>query len=181
MNLFWRNLSILGITCSSFFVSCRSNPDIVPAQEKDFCSSIHNSDTATLAYNLKPIAAQMKEKTAAYVLEDGGGSLITRAWLCEHATKSIDIQYFIFSTDNVGLIACDYLVRVADRGVQVRIIVDDIMVEAIRFLAGYGCFCDGLIRCIFTRYFWIRFICKMKDELCRLYLLLCFFRLYFFV
>ena len=53
-----------------------------------------------------------------------------RAWLCEHAEKTIDVQYFIFSTDNVGVIACDYLVRAADRGVQVRIILDDIMVEA---------------------------------------------------
>ena len=55
---------------------------------------------------------------------------MTRAWLSEYAEKTIDIQYFIFSTDNVGLIACDYLVRAADRGVKVRIIVDDIMVDA---------------------------------------------------
>tara|TARA_B110000285_G_scaffold75881_1_gene87369 strand:+ start:15 stop:1271 length:1257 start_codon:yes stop_codon:yes gene_type:complete len=32
--------------------------------------------------------------------------------------------------DNVGLIACDYLIRAADRGVQIRIIIDDIMVDA---------------------------------------------------
>lgn len=64
------------------------------------------------------------------MLEDGGGSMIARAWLSEYAEKTIDVQYFIFSTDNVGLIACDYLVRAADRGVKVRILVDDIMVEA---------------------------------------------------
>jgi phosphatidylserine/phosphatidylglycerophosphate/cardiolipin synthase-like enzyme len=64
------------------------------------------------------------------VLEDGGGSLITRAWFTEKAEKNIDIQYFIFSTDNVGLIACDYLVRAADRGVKVRLLVDDMMVDA---------------------------------------------------
>jgi phosphatidylserine/phosphatidylglycerophosphate/cardiolipin synthase-like enzyme len=50
--------------------------------------------------------------------------------LAEYAEKTIDIQYFIFSPDNVGLIACDYLVRAADRGVKVRLLVDDIMVEA---------------------------------------------------
>ena len=44
--------------------------------------------------------------------------------------KYIDIQYFIFSTDNVGLIAIDYLVRAADRGVKVRLLVDDLMVDA---------------------------------------------------
>jgi phosphatidylserine/phosphatidylglycerophosphate/cardiolipin synthase-like enzyme len=72
----------------------------------------------------------MNSKTGVFVLEDGGTSLIARAWLSEYAEKSIDIQYFIFSTDNVGLIACDYLVRAADRGVKVRILVDDIMVDA---------------------------------------------------
>ena len=79
---------------------------------------------------MTPFLDSMKSKTGVYVLEDGGSSLIARAWFTEYAEKSIDIQYFIFSTDNVGLIACDYLVRAADRGVKVRILVDDIMVEA---------------------------------------------------
>ncbi|KAG1654386.1 hypothetical protein GQR58_025026 [Nymphon striatum] len=72
----------------------------------------------------------MKTKTGVYVLEDGGGAMVTRAWLTEYAEETIDIQYFIFSMDNVGLIACDYLVRAADRGVKVRLLVDDIMVDA---------------------------------------------------
>ena len=70
----------------------------------------------------------MQTKTGVYVLEDGAGSMISRAWLTEYSEKTIDMQYFIFSTDNVGLIACDYLVRAADRGVKVRILVDDFMV-----------------------------------------------------
>ena len=56
--------------------------------------------------------------------------MVARAWLSEYAEETIDIQYFIFSLDNVGLIACDYIVRAAERGVQVRILVDDIMVDA---------------------------------------------------
>ena len=56
--------------------------------------------------------------------------MVARAWLTEYAEKTIDIQYFIFSMDNVGLIACDYLIRAADRGVKIRILVDDIMVDA---------------------------------------------------
>ncbi|MEQ8425003.1 MAG: phospholipase D-like domain-containing protein, partial [Cyclobacteriaceae bacterium] len=98
--------------------------------ESDFCSSIHRNDSLSLSGELEGIADLMNTKTGVYVLEDGGGSLVTRAWLSEYAEKSIDIQYFIFSTDNVGLIACDYLVRAADRGVKVRILVDDIMVNA---------------------------------------------------
>ena len=112
-------------------VSCSNNEtEVVPKQEQDFCALIHNTDSTTLSKELESIKDSMKQRTGVYVLEDGDGSMVTRAWLTEHAEKTIDVQYFIFSTDNVGLIACDYLVRAADRGIKVRILVDDIMVEA---------------------------------------------------
>jgi len=98
--------------------------------ETDFCLNIHRNDSITLSKELEDVAVLMENKTGVYVLEDGSGSMVARAWLSEYAEKTIDIQYFIFSTDNVGLIACDYLIRAADRGVKVRIIVDDIMVDA---------------------------------------------------
>ncbi|MCL5128892.1 phospholipase D family protein [Algibacter sp. L4_22] len=109
-------------------VSCKEDKpaDIIT----NFCSNIHRNDSLTLSNALKNVAPLMKDKTGVYVLEDGSGSMVARAWLTEYAEKTIDIQYFIFSTDNIGLIACDYLVRAADRGVKVRIIVDDIMVDA---------------------------------------------------
>ncbi len=96
----------------------------------NFCSGMHRNDSINLTQELADIADSMQTKTGVYVLEDGDGAMISRAWLSEYAEKTIDIQYFIFSTDNVGLIACDYLVRAADRGVKVRILVDDIMVDA---------------------------------------------------
>ncbi len=111
-------------------ISCSEPKNEIPKQEKDFCSSIHRNDSISLTNELANVSELMKHKTGVYVLEDGDGSMVTRAWLSEYAEKTIDIQYFIFSTDNVGLIACDYLVRAADRGVKVRILVDDIMVDA---------------------------------------------------
>lgn len=113
-----------------FLISCSSPHTEIPEQVKDFCAAIHKTDSSSLSKELQPLDSLMQTKTGVYVLEDGGGAMVARAWLSEHAEKTIDIQYFIFSTDNVGLIACDYLVRAADRGVKVRILVDDIMVEA---------------------------------------------------
>lgn len=83
-----------------------------------------------LSNELTKFGDTLNHSTGVYVLEKGNESLISRAWLCEHAEESIDIQYFIFASDNVGLIACDYLVKAADRGVKVRILLDDIMVDA---------------------------------------------------
>jgi phosphatidylserine/phosphatidylglycerophosphate/cardiolipin synthase-like enzyme len=108
-------------------LSCSSKKEV---QETDFCSKVKLKESGGLKQILNPFKDSLSTKTASYVLEDGGGSLITRAWFTEKAEKNIDIQYFIFSTDNVGLIACDYLVRAADRGVKVRLLVDDMMVDA---------------------------------------------------
>lgn len=115
--------------CALIFTSCSEEP-LLSDTKTNFCDQIHRNDSVTLSDQLNPLEDKMEHQTGVYVLEDGSGSMVSRAWLCEYAEKSIDVQYFIFSTDNVGLIACDYLVRAADRGVKVRILVDDIMVEA---------------------------------------------------
>jgi len=113
-----------------FLLMSSCNEAETPSPETDFCSNIHRNDSTTLSKELEDISELMETKTGVYVLEDGSGSMVARAWLSEYSEKTIDIQYFIFSTDNVGLIACDYLIRAADRGVKVRIIVDDMMVDS---------------------------------------------------
>ena len=122
--------SIIKINLLLIIFSCSEKKPSIPEQERNFCEKIHRNDSISLSKSLKPYESKMRDSTGVYVLEDGGGSMVARAWLSEYAEKSIDVQYFIFSPDNVGLIACDYLVRAADRGVKVRIMVDDIMVEA---------------------------------------------------
>lgn len=69
-------------------------------------------------------------KSGSYVLDTGEEALLARAWLAEHARKSIEVQYFIWSTDNIGILAAEALLRAADRGVHVRVIVDDLMIDA---------------------------------------------------
>lgn len=113
-----------------FLFSCTEEKKEIISTPTNFCTNIKPNDSITLSGQFASVSDSMKNKTGVYVLEDGGGSMVIRAWLSEYAEKTIDVQYFIFSTDNVGLIACDYLVRAADRGVKVRILVDDIMVEA---------------------------------------------------
>ena len=120
--------SILGLL---LFSSCKEekNP-LAGALTTSFCTDVQRNGSISLSKELEPFSELMKIKTGVYVLEDGGGAMVTRAWLTEYAEKTIDVQYFIFSMDNVGLIACDYLVRAADRGVKIRLLVDDIMVDA---------------------------------------------------
>lgn len=75
-------------------------------------------------------AARMSSKTGVYVLEKGEEALIGRAWLAQHATQTIDIQYFIWSTDNIGILAAEQLLNAAERGVKVRVLVGDFLIDA---------------------------------------------------
>jgi putative cardiolipin synthase len=73
---------------------------------------------------------KMSASTGAYILEKGEEALIGRAWLTQHAEKSIDIQYFIWSTDNIGTLAAEQLLVAAERGVAVRVLIDDMLIDA---------------------------------------------------
>lgn len=79
---------------------------------------------------LEDLFAMHPGKSGAYVLELGEESLLARGWMADHAKRSIDIQYFIWSTDNIGILAAERLLRAAERGVKVRVIVDDLLIDA---------------------------------------------------
>ena len=75
-------------------------------------------------------AARMEHLTGAHILEKGEEALIGRAWLTQHAQHSIDVQYFIWGTDNIGILAAEQLLRAAERGVAIRVLIDDLPIDA---------------------------------------------------
>jgi len=72
----------------------------------------------------------MRADTGVYILEKGEEALIGRAWLAQHAARTIDVQYFIWSTDNIGILAAEQLLTAAERGVVIRVLVDDLLIDA---------------------------------------------------
>jgi putative cardiolipin synthase len=76
------------------------------------------------------VVAAHPGQSGAYVLDSGEEALIARAWLADHAQHSIDVQYFIWSTDNIGILAAESILRAAERGVHARILVDDLLIDA---------------------------------------------------
>ncbi|WP_276372233.1 phospholipase D family protein [Chryseolinea sp. H1M3-3] len=127
--------NVIGISFSILWIifivsGCSPDqPKYIPISE-DYCAKMHLELPSTLSHQLASLSTLMSSKTGVYTLEEGDASMISRAWLCESAERTLDIQYFIFSADNIGLIASDYLLRAADRGIHVRVIVDDVMVDA---------------------------------------------------
>ncbi|MGE5168093.1 MAG: phospholipase D-like domain-containing protein [Deltaproteobacteria bacterium] len=60
------------------------------------------------------------------LLDNGADALLLRVHLIRAAHKSIDIQTFIFAEDDAGYLVLDELVKAAQRGVKVRVIVDQL-------------------------------------------------------
>ena len=65
-------------------------------------------------------------KSAFYPLPLPKDALAARLFLIDHAQKSLDVQYYIYETDTIGNLIAYHLYMAAQRGVKVRILLDDI-------------------------------------------------------
>jgi putative cardiolipin synthase len=68
--------------------------------------------------------------SGAYPLSDGLEALAARVVLARAAEKSLDLQYYIWHPDIAGRILLKELLDAADRGVRVRLLLDDLGVGA---------------------------------------------------
>lgn len=64
-------------------------------------------------------------KSGFHLLTDGRDAFVARAVLAHYAEQSIDAQYYLYHNDLVGKLFTDLLLKAADRGVRVRLLVDD--------------------------------------------------------
>jgi putative cardiolipin synthase len=65
------------------------------------------------------------EASGFRLLTDNTNALMSRIALADHAAHSIDLQYFIFQNDATGRLVAQRLLAAADRGVRVRMLLDD--------------------------------------------------------
>ena len=59
------------------------------------------------------------------LLGNGLDAFVARALLAHAAERSIDVQYYLYHDDLIGNLFTDQLLKAADRGVRVRLLVDD--------------------------------------------------------
>jgi putative cardiolipin synthase len=63
------------------------------------------------------------------LLGNGLDAYLARAILAENAERSIDAQYYLYHDDLIGRLFTDLLLKAANRGVRVRVLVDDMDFE----------------------------------------------------
>jgi cardiolipin synthase C len=63
------------------------------------------------------------------LLNDGVDAFVARASLIELAQKTIDVQYYIWHSDLIGKLLLNSMLNAADKGVRVRILLDDMPID----------------------------------------------------
>ncbi|MBU1420457.1 MAG: phospholipase D family protein [Proteobacteria bacterium] len=66
------------------------------------------------------------EKSGLLLLGNGLDAFTARLLLAQGADRSIDAQYYMIHQDLTGALFLDHLIKAADRGVRVRVLLDDI-------------------------------------------------------
>jgi len=74
-------------------------------------------------------AEQHPGQSGFYPIGDGIDALAARLLIAHRAEKTIDAQYYLLSADIVGFAFIDSLLQAADRGVRVRLLLDDILTK----------------------------------------------------
>lgn len=114
-----------------------ANPANSCQADRTESQAIADPGGTTLGKRLQRLVHHQPAGQSGFLLLDKGEeALLWRGMLADQASRTIDTQYFIWYQDNVGKIAAERLLRAAERGVRVRVIVDEISLDADpRFLA----------------------------------------------
>jgi len=65
------------------------------------------------------------DQSGFHLLGNGLDAFVARAVLAEKSERSLDVQYYLYHNDLIGLLFTQQLLKAADRGVRVRLLVDD--------------------------------------------------------
>jgi putative cardiolipin synthase len=82
------------------------------------------TDTSSARY-IQSELERHPEQSGFRLLANNTSALMSRVTLADHAEHSIDLQYFIFENDATGRLVAQRLLAAADRGVRVRVLLDD--------------------------------------------------------
>jgi len=101
---------------------CASLPENVDRRH-----SVALTDTAntTLGEAFQDDLAENPGLSGFHLLGEGLDAFAARALLAQGAERSIDAQYYLWHSDLVGRLFLDAMLQAADRGVRVRLLIDD--------------------------------------------------------
>ena len=113
-------------------VSCASNSADAPLILKGrpqvtLAPSSSQVSGTRLAAAISPSVQRHPGKSGFRLLDRGDDAFLARLAMIEAAEKTLDAQYYVWRSDATGTVLLERLMAAADRGVRVRILVDDML------------------------------------------------------
>jgi len=120
-----RNL-ISALACAALLSACVSLPENYPREP----SWKMNGEDTSIGRLVGQHLDERPGQSGSYPLGNGMEALAARVTLARAAERSLDVQYYIWHSDEAGRILLKELLDAADRGVRVRVLLDDVGVGA---------------------------------------------------
>ena len=114
----------VGLIVFSFF-GCAGR--IINPSDGTVVVTKYKKASSSLYYLAQDDVALDMSKTGFYLLSDNLDAFFARIILIQNAKHTLDLQYFIYAEDETAYGITQLLVEAADRGVHVRILIDDLL------------------------------------------------------
>ena len=118
----WGWLPVVATACALLLTACASVPRDYP---KEVTYALANPELTESGRGFAEFAAEHPGKSAFHLLPAGVDAFIARAAVAEGAQHTLDVQYYIVHDGLTTRVLIDRLLKAADRGVRVRLLVDD--------------------------------------------------------
>ncbi|MBT0964107.1 phospholipase D-like domain-containing protein [Denitromonas iodatirespirans] len=116
----WLSLGMLAL-----LTACTTLPPGADAPRIESYALAHPEQTR-LGRHFEAAAAEHRGRSGFRIIANGIDGFLVRMQMIDAAERTIDLQYFIFRGDQTGWLLTQAVLRAADRGVRVRILVDDV-------------------------------------------------------
>ena len=118
-----RRCRALLVAAVLLIASCATVPKDYPRTES---TAFQFHESTSIGKELAGLAAQHPGESGVAIIRRGRPAFTARVVLADLAEQTLDVQYFLWEPDATGRILADHLMRAADRGVRVRILIDDV-------------------------------------------------------
>jgi putative cardiolipin synthase len=96
-----------------------------PLEQREPSTAFSDTDATRLGRSITPRVAAHPGRSGIFALRDARDAFAARALLAQAAERSLDVQYYIWRRDITGTLLFEALRAAADRGVRVRLLLDD--------------------------------------------------------
>src|ERR1700722_20108901 len=104
--------------------ACAGRPPGANFPKHESVALAHPEDTA-LASQFADAARRHPGESAFREINVGADGFRARAQIIDAEQRTLDLQYYILRGDETGRLLTDHLLRAADRGVRIRVLIDD--------------------------------------------------------